>query len=101
MPAYFILTHTVTDTERYRNEYIPGVLPFLAKYRGEVLVAEFETEPLQGDPPKGAVVIGFPSEQAIRDFMSDPEYQPIKDLRLLITTDANAVLAPEFKMPPT
>ena len=99
MSAYYILTHTITDTERYQKEYIPGVMPFLAKYKGEVVVAEFETEPLQGDPPKGAVVIRFPSEQAIRAFMDDPEYKPLKDLRISITTAANAVMAPEFRMP--
>ena len=35
MPANFILTHTITDIERYREEYIPQVLPFIAKYDGE------------------------------------------------------------------
>jgi uncharacterized protein (DUF1330 family) len=99
MAAYFILTHTITDTERYRKEYIPRVLPFLAKYKGEVIVGEFETEPLQGNPAKGAVGIRFPSEQAIRDFINDPDYKPLKDLRISITTNANAVMAPEFKMP--
>ena len=99
MSAYYILTHTITDTERYQKEYVPGVMPFLAKYKGEVIVAEFETEPLQGDPPKGAVVIRFPSERAIRDFIADPEYKPLKDLRISITIAANAVMAPEFKMP--
>ena len=99
MSAYYILTQTITDTERYQKEYIPGVMPFLAKYKGEVVVAEFETEPLQGDPPKGAVVIRFPSEQAIRSFMDDPEYKPLKDLRVSITITANAVMAPEGRRP--
>ena len=101
MSAYYILTHTITDTERYQKEYIPGVMHFLAKYKGEVVVAEFEVEALQGDPPKGAVVIRFPSEQAIRSFMNDPEYKPLKDLRVSITITANAVMAPGFKMPPS
>src|SRR5262245_16369639 len=99
MAAYLVLTQTIKDTERYQKEYIPDVLRFLAKYKGEVLAAEFQTEPLQGNPAKGAVVIRFPSEQAIRDFMDDPDYKPLKDLRISITTDANAVMAPEFKMP--
>ena len=99
MSAYFILTHTITDPERYQKEYVPGVMPFLAKHEGEVVVAEFETQPLQGDPPKGVVVIRFPSVQAIRDWMDDPEYKPLKGLRVSITTNANAVMAPEFKMP--
>ena len=56
-------------------------------------------EPLQGDPEKGAVVIRFPSEQAVRDFVNDPEYQPVKEIRIALTTNANAVLASEFQMP--
>jgi len=64
-----------------------------------VVVADFEAKPLQGTPAKGVVVLRFPSEQAIRDFVNDPAYQPIKQLRLSITTNASAVMAPEFKMP--
>jgi uncharacterized protein (DUF1330 family) len=99
MAAYFILTHTITDIEKYRDEYIPQVFPFIAKYDGEVVAASFDAEQLQGDPEKGVVVIRFPSEQAVRNFVNDPEYQPVKEIRLALTTNANAVLAPEFQMP--
>ncbi len=99
MAAYFILTHTITDLERYQEEYVPQVLPFIAKYNGEIVVASFDAEPLQGDPAKGVVVLRFPTEQAVRDFVNDPEYKPVKELRLESTTNANAVLAPEFQMP--
>jgi uncharacterized protein (DUF1330 family) len=99
MAAYFISTHTITDIERYRDEYIPQVFPFIAKYDGEVIAASFDAEQLQGNPEKGVVVIRFPSEQAVRDFVNDPEYQPVKEIRLALTTNANAVLAPEFQMP--
>ena len=99
MTAYFILTHTITDTERYREEYIPQVIPFIAKYDGEVVVASADTEALQGNPEKSVVVIRFPTEQAVRDFVNDPEYQPVKAIRKALTTNANAVLAPEFQMP--
>jgi len=99
MAAYFILTHTINDVERYRGEYIPQVFPFIAKYGGEVIVGSFDAEPLQGNPEKGVVVIRFPSEQAVRNFVNDPEYQPVKEIRKALTTNANAVLAPEFQMP--
>jgi uncharacterized protein (DUF1330 family) len=99
MTAYFILTHTITDIEKYRGEYIPQVLPFIAKYNGEIVVASFDAEVLQGNPEKGVVVLRFPSEEAVRGFVNDPEYQPVKDLRIAVTTNANAVLAPEFQMP--
>jgi uncharacterized protein (DUF1330 family) len=99
MAAYFILTHTITNIERYREEYIPQVIPFIAKYDGEVIVASSDAEPLQGNPEKGVVVLRFPSEQAVRDFVNDPEYRPVKEIRQALTTNANAVLAPEFQMP--
>ena len=97
--AYFILTHTITDTDKYRSDYVPLVLPFIAKYGGQILVATFKAEPLQGSPADGVVVIRFPSEEAARGFVNDPEYQPAKKLRLAITTNAKAVLAPELQMP--
>jgi len=99
MSAFLILTQTVTDLQKYTQEYIPGVMPFLAKYKADVVVGEFQATPLQGNPPHCVVVLRFPSEQAIRDFLDDPGYQPIKQLRMGITTNANAVMAPEFKMP--
>ena len=99
MTAYFILTQTITDLERYRSEYIPLVLPFIAKYDGEIVVASPDAEPLQGSPAKGVVVLRFPSEEAVRGFVNDPEYQPAKELRIALTTNASAVLAPEFQMP--
>ncbi len=97
MAAYFILTQTVTDQTAYSEQYIPGVMPFLAKHGAEVLVATFESGALQGEPADGVVVLRFPSEQDVRDFVNDPDYRSLKELRLRITTNANAVLAPEFE----
>jgi uncharacterized protein (DUF1330 family) len=99
MSAYFILTHTITDLETYQREYVPQVLPFIAKYDGEVVVASPDAEQLQGNPEKGVVILRFPSEEAVRDFVNDPEYQPAKKLRIAVTANANAVLAPEFQIP--
>ena len=99
MPAYFVLTQTVTDQTAYSEQYVPGVLPFLAKHGAEILVATFDTEALQGEPADGVVVLRFPSEQAVRYFVNDPDYRSLKELRLRITTNANAVLAPEFEWP--
>lgn len=97
--AYFVLTHTITDLDKYETEYVPHVLKFIANYGGEIVVAKHDAEPLEGSPAKGVVVLRFPSEEAVRGFANDPEYQPAKKIRHALTTNANAVLAPEFKMP--
>jgi uncharacterized protein (DUF1330 family) len=99
MSAYFILTQTVTDLQKYGQEYVAQVMPFLAKYKAEVIVAELEAKPLEGDPAKAVVVLRFPSEQAIENFLGDPDYQPIKKIRMSLTKNANAVMAQEFRMP--
>ena len=97
--AYFILTQTITDPDKYKSEYIPQVLKFITKHGGKIVVAKHDAEPLEGSPAKGVVVLRFPSEQAVRNFVNDPEYQPAKKIRYAITTNANAVLAPAFQMP--
>jgi uncharacterized protein (DUF1330 family) len=90
---------TIADPQKYRQQCSPGVMPFLAKHKAEVVVAELEAKPLEGAPAKGVVVLRFPSEQAIRDFRTDPGYQPVKQIRMGIRVNGNAVMAPEFKMP--
>ena len=99
MAAYFVLTQTVTDQRAYTEDYIPGVQPFLEKYGVEVLAFAFETERLEGNPADGVVVLRFPSEQAVRDFLNDPGYAPLKDLRFSITSNASAILVPEWVWP--
>lgn len=99
MSAYYILTQTVTDPQRYGQEYIAKVMPLLMKHKGELVVAELVAKPLQGDPAQSVVVLRFPSEQAIQDWLNDPEYRPIYEVRLSLTQNAHAVMAPAFKMP--
>ncbi len=99
MTAYYILMQTITDMERYRQEYIPGTGRILAKHQGEMLAVSLNVEVLDGNPPGAIVVLRFPSEDAVRAFANDPEYQPLKKIRLEVTTDSSAVLLPEFQMP--
>ncbi len=91
--------HTITDLERYQKEYIPATGPILARHKGELVATTFKAEPLQGDPPGAVTILRFPSEEAVRTFANDPAYQPLKKIRLEVTTDSSAVLVPEFKMP--
>jgi uncharacterized protein (DUF1330 family) len=99
MSAFYIITHTVTDPQKFVEEYLPGVMPFLMKYGAEVVVADMQAKPVQGEPAKGVAVLRFPSEQAIRDWLSDPGYQSVKQIRLGITVNASAVIAVESGTP--
>jgi uncharacterized protein (DUF1330 family) len=97
MAAYFVLMQQVDDIDRYRDEYIPQVRPLLKKHGAEVLVTGFEAEAAEGDPPNSTVVIRFPDAETAREFLDDPGYQPVKDIRYGITSRGQAVIAPEFR----
>jgi uncharacterized protein (DUF1330 family) len=57
MAAYLVLMQQVHDIDRYRNEYLPGLRPFLRKHGAEVLVAGFDAEPAEGEPPNSTVTV--------------------------------------------
>ena len=76
MPAYLVLMQEIHDMDRYRNEYLPAVGPFLQKYGAEVLVAGSDAEHAEGEPPNSTVVIRFADTEAAWRFLNDPDYQP-------------------------
>lgn len=96
MAAYLVLMQQVHDIDRYRAEYLPGLRPFLEKYGAEVLVAGFDAEPAEGAPPNSTVVLRFVDAAAAWSLLNDPEYRPVKDIRFSITSEGQAVVAPEF-----
>lgn len=99
MSAYLIVTQSITDFEKYTQQYIPSAFPFVKKYGGEILVADFSTEAIQGNPEKCAVVIKYPSKDSAKDFLNDKDYQEVKNIRLDATSNSNIVLADQFILP--
>jgi uncharacterized protein (DUF1330 family) len=96
MAAYFVLMQQIDDVDRYMNEYVPGVLPLLQKHGGEFVVAGSGSEPAEGEPPNSTVVVRFADTDAVWGFLNDPEYQPLKEIRLSSTSRGQMVVAPEF-----
>jgi hypothetical protein len=56
MAAYLVLMQQVHDIERYRDEYLPGLRPFLRKHGAEVPVAGFGSYVRQSGVPTGPVM---------------------------------------------
>jgi uncharacterized protein (DUF1330 family) len=94
MPAYLVLMQEIVDMDRYRNEYLPGVGPVLQKYGAEVLVASSDAEGAEGEPPNSTVVIRFADTDAAWGFLNDPDYQPVREIRLNTTSRGQMVVAP-------
>ena len=81
MPCYLILDIDIRDPEKYEL-YKREVPRLVEKHGGEYLVRGGTHEVIEGDwNPTRLVLFRFPDRQAIRNFFSDPEYQPLKSVR--------------------
>ncbi len=81
MAAYLIVDIDVKDAEKY-EAYKREVPRLIEKNGGEYLARGGRREVIEGAwAPKRLVLLRFPSTDAIRQFLDDPEYQPLKELR--------------------
>jgi uncharacterized protein (DUF1330 family) len=63
----------------------------------EILVAEYESEALEGEPGEITMVFKFASKQVLYDWYNSPEYQKVIRLRA-DNTKGIAVSAGEFDL---
>ena len=81
MPVYMVIESRVKDPEKYR-EYLSQVPPIVAKYGGRYLARGGRITPMMGGwTPERMIIIEFPSEADIRQWLSSPEYGRIAPLR--------------------
>jgi uncharacterized protein (DUF1330 family) len=92
MPAYLINKFNIVDELRF-DEYVVKVMPLIAKHGGTVLVGNKAARGLEGPAPGMNVVIEFPTDSDAMAFYEDPDYQPVKDIRLSATTNTAAVMS--------
>ena len=88
MEAYFVFNYRITDQEAY-GPYLEEVPKTLEAHGAEILVADFESEVIEGDAGHVSVVLKFPSKAAARNWYDSAEYQAILRLR----TDNSAGIA--------
>ncbi len=80
MTAYLIATYRITDPEG-DEPYVPAVVPQLTASGCEILVADYASQPVEGEPGDVTVVLKFASKAAAMAWYDSPEYQAIKHLR--------------------
>jgi len=82
MAAYLFVNIEVKDQTAYA-EYRSVVSPMIYRHGGEYLARGGPAEAIEGDwTPSRVVLLKFPDMAAVKAFLNDPEYQPMKDLRL-------------------
>lgn len=73
-PIYMIADNTVTNPEGYAKEYLPLAGPSIKAHGGRYIAAGKGT-PIDGEPPKGRVVIlRWDSLEQLEGWRHSPEY---------------------------
>ena len=81
MAVYVIVNINIRDLAAY-DAYKTGVPSMVRKHGGEYLARGGATEVLEGDwTPSRIALLKFPDLAAVKAFLGDPEYQPLKALR--------------------
>jgi uncharacterized protein (DUF1330 family) len=96
MAAYVIVNYELTNPVDYKS-YPPAVLPTLEAHGAEILVADYASEILEGNPGSVTIVIKFESKEAINAWYHSPEYQEIIGLRT-DNSEGTAVATDEFDL---
>jgi len=98
-PVYMLVQLEIAHRDRFFSEYAGPLGPIHQRHGVEVLVATPEVEVLEGEYSKNfTVVLKFPSAKAQADWYSDPDYQPLKEIRAQTTNESRStlLLAPHF-----
>ncbi len=75
MPAYVIAMMAIHDPETYRK-YTDLTPPTVKKYGGRFLTRGEPVNTLEGEPYKHRMVIlKFPSQTHVQDWIADPDYK--------------------------
>ncbi len=98
MSVYIIASYDIEDPEEYAA-YVPGVRALLQKHGAEILVADYEAKTIEGQDRGVNVVLKFESEAAAMNWYNDPDYGPVKKIRLDSTTNGTVILAKQFVPP--
>ena len=97
MTAYIVATYTITDPEGY-EAYTPGVIPTLMAHNVEVLVADHDSDVMEGEPGSSTIVLKFESREHASAWYNSDEYQAVIGHRVN-NTEGSMVIVDHFEMP--
>lgn len=98
MAAYVLVSYDIVDPKGF-EPYVPAVLPILQKLGVQIVVGDFEGQALEGEAAGVNVVLRFASREAALEWYNDPEYAPVKQIRLDSTANNRMTLVNEFRLP--
>jgi uncharacterized protein (DUF1330 family) len=97
MAGYLIANYRIENPEAY-EAYPPAVVPTILAYGGEVLVADYESEVVEGQALSVSIVLKFPSKDDALTWYNSSEYREIIHHRT-DNTEGFVLFADEFTIP--
>ena len=93
MTVYFVFTVRVTD-DSWLPDYAANVHELAAKHGGKYLSRSANITTIEGEPPDADVMalIEFPSMEAARAWLDDPEYAPYLEARIAGTVSKAVII---------
>ena len=79
-PAYVVFNYEISDRDAY-EPYLMQVPETLEAFGAEVVVADFESDAIEGAAGGVTVVLKFASRETALDWYRSPQYQKIIELR--------------------
>jgi uncharacterized protein (DUF1330 family) len=80
MSAYAIANYRIANLDGY-SEYPQPALESILSHGGEFLVADYDSEVLDGSPGKVTIVFRFASKEAARAWYESDEYRQVRHFR--------------------
>ncbi len=82
--AYYVYGDITLKHQEWVEEYLSKINQFIEKHRGIVLSRTIKMEKLEGarSLPTNVILVEFPDRNSAISFFEDPDYQPLRKLRL-------------------
>ena len=82
--TYYAYGEITLKHQDWVEKYLEKINQFIEKHRGIVLSRTIKMEKIEGTRPlpTNVILIKFPDRSAAINFFEDPDYQPLRQLRI-------------------
>ena len=82
--TYYAYGEITLKHTKWVKEYLASINAFIEKHGGRVLSRTTKMEKAEGsrDLPTNVILVEFPNRASILEFFNDPDYQPLRSLRV-------------------
>ena len=82
--TYFVYGEVTLIDQDWVSTYITQINAFIEKHHGRVLSRTINMEKLEGERslPTNVILVEFPSRESVMALFNDPDYQPLRQLRI-------------------